>query len=223
MRFRTDVVDLAAAAGEPVAADDARTLSLGLVTGDRRRRPWRDVCSQLSPDKFVDWPVQGPRTSSWCCEFINRRGGGPLDHHRWWLGSLRLNSDAWGVSEHEHALRSLDHQGCYDGLDLTNIAGVELIFRRVQMIEYAYMRDGALAKIGDGEGGGKKNKGGGKGGRGGGFFDEASVFSGTHRDSGEYMVCPELLDYVSKEVERDASVMKQVRKAREEQRLLHKE
>lgn len=127
-----------------------------------------------------------------------------------------------GVAEHEHALRSLDHQGAYDGLDLTNIAGVELIFRRVQMIEYAYMRDGAMGKPADGEGGNKK-KGGGKGGRGGGFFDESSVFSGTHRDSGEFMVCPELLDYVSKEVERDASVMKQVRKAREEQRLLHKE
>jgi len=30
------------------------------------------------------------------------------------------------------------------------------------------------------------------------------------------MVAPELLDYVSKEVEKDASVMKQVRKPREE-------
>jgi hypothetical protein len=30
------------------------------------------------------------------------------------------------------------------------------------------------------------------------------------------MVCPELLEYVSKEVERDASAMKHVRKAREE-------
>ena len=33
------------------------------------------------------------------------------------------------------------------------------------------------------------------------------------------MVCPDLLDYVSKEVEREAAVMKQVRKAREERAL----
>ena len=37
---------------------------------------------------------------------------------------------------------------------------------------------------------------------------------------GEAMIAPSLLDYVAKEVERDASVMKQVRKAREERRLL---
>ena len=211
-----------AAPPEPVPVDDARTLSLDLGVGGRRRRQWRDICVQFSPETFADWPVQGPRTTAWCCEFINRRGGGPLDHHRWWLGSMRLGADAWGVSEHEHGLRALDHYGCYDCLDLTHSAGVELMLRRVQMVEYAYMRDGAASSAGQGEAG-KKNKGGGKGGRGAGFFDESSVFSGTHRDSGEFMVCPELLDYVSKEVERDASVMKQVRKAREEQRLLHKE
>ena len=34
------------------------------------------------------------------------------------------------------------------------------------------------------------------------------------------MVAPELLEYVSKEIEKDASIMKQIRKAREERRLL---
>ena len=50
------------------------------------------------------------------------------------------------------------------------------------------------------------------------LLDEAGVFSGTHRETGEAMVAPELLDYVAKEVERDASVMKQIRKAREERK-----
>ena len=45
---------------------------------------------------------------------------------------------------------------------------------------------------------------------------ESSVFTGSHREHGDAMICPELLDYVAKEVERDASIMKQVRKAREE-------
>lgn len=36
------------------------------------------------------------------------------------------------------------------------------------------------------------------------------------KGAGDVMVCPELLEYVSKEVERDASAMKHVRKAREE-------
>lgn len=49
---------------------------------------------------------------------------------------------------------------------------------------------------------------------------KAAVFAGNHRDSGHYMVCPDLLEYVGRKIERDASVLKQVRKAREETRLL---
>ena len=45
---------------------------------------------------------------------------------------------------------------------------------------------------------------------------ESTVFSGTHREFGDVMVCPELVEYVSKEVEREASIMKQVRKACEQ-------
>ena len=43
---------------------------------------------------------------------------------------------------------------------------------------------------------------------------------GRHREAGETMVSPDLLDFVAREVERDASVLKQVRKAREERRAL---
>lgn len=45
---------------------------------------------------------------------------------------------------------------------------------------------------------------------------EASIFSGSHKQYGDSMVSPALLEYVAKEVESEASVMKQVRKAREE-------
>ena len=62
----------------------------------------------------------------------------------------------------------------------------------------------------------------GVGGRGGAFFDEAFVVTGIHRDFDEFKIGSELLDYWSKEFKRDASVMKQVRKAHEEQWLLHR-
>ena len=45
---------------------------------------------------------------------------------------------------------------------------------------------------------------------------------GANRDYGEVMVAPVLLDHVAKEFERDAAVLKQVRKAREERRLANK-
>ena len=37
-----------------------------------------------------------------------------------------------------------------------------------------------------------------------------------HREYGDVMIAPELLEYVSKEIAKDASIMKEVRKAREE-------
>ena len=115
-----------------------------------------------------------------------------------------------------------------------------MIMRQAQLVEYACTQDSAFAYGGpsgpsgggeaakeeaDGEKGNKK-----KGKKGGGrdsdmragLLQEAVVFAGSHRDAGEYMIAPSLLDYVAKEIERDASVMKQVRKAREERRLLHR-
>ena len=47
------------------------------------------------------------------------------------------------------------------------------------------------------------------------MVDETAAFGGDHRHTVEAMVCPSLLDHVASEVERDANVMKQVRKARD--------
>ena len=136
-----------------------------------------------------------------------------MDHHRWWLQVYSLDKTMWGVDIHETGMRALEQFGCYDGLDLPNSAGLEVILRQCQLAEYVYVQESGF----NDQGKGKRGKGGGSKARAG-LLDEASVFTGTHRDSGETMICPELLDYVAKEVERDASVMKAVRKAREERR-----
>ena len=51
------------------------------------------------------------------------------------------------------------------------------------------------------------------------MYDEGSIFLGSHKEFGDVMVAPSLLDYVAQEVEREVAVMKQVRKAREERSL----
>ena len=51
---------------------------------------------------------------------------------------------------------------------------------------------------------------------------EANIFSGGHKEFGDCMVAPSLLDYVAKEVEGEAAVLKQVRKAREERAAANK-
>jgi hypothetical protein len=117
----------------------------------------------------------------------------------------------WGVMEHENLMKVLDKIGRFDGLDLSNIAAAEMAFRRVQLIEYFYSDKGP----GGGKGSGK-NKDKDKKHEDLSYKSEAAIFTGTHREFGDVMVAPDLLEYVSKEVERDAAVLKQVRKAREE-------
>ena len=50
--------------------------------------------------------------------------------------------------------------------------------------------------------------------------DEASYSSRVHRMAGEAMICPELVEWVGKELGCDMEAQKQMRKAREEAKLL---
>lgn len=192
------------------AGGDARLMPVSFHGKVRRRRAWRDVVALLSAVLFEGWPVPGPRTVAWCARYLDRRGGGPLDHHHWWRANHALRADDWGVAEHETGLLAIELAGGYDGMDITNVAALEVMMRRAQLVEYAYSdRRNDKGK----KGGGKDSKN---------DKSEAAVFSGIHRKTGEMMVAPELLEYVhvSREIEKDASIMKQIRKAREERRLL---
>ena len=182
----------------------------------------------------MGWYIWGPRTSFWRCKLIDRRQGGPLDHFRFWKATLELSAGDYGVNDCEAGMRAIYTMACWDGLDLPDIAGVEQIFRKCQMYEYVYVMDrdphhaAASSTEGAADTAGKnKKKGGGRGrGAGGsgllsfGFIDEGAVFTGLSRDHGDNMICPLLLEHVAKEVERDALVLKQLRKACEEQRAL---
>ena len=48
---------------------------------------------------------------------------------------------------------------------------------------------------------------------------EQQLFTGKHKEYGNVMISPELLAYVAQEAEKEVSVMRQVRKAREERAL----
>ncbi|CAK0878632.1 unnamed protein product, partial [Prorocentrum cordatum] len=147
------------------------------------------VAVKVQQVEFKDWPMPGPRTVLWCVQFVDRRGGGPIDHHRWWVAHLKLSNTDFGVQEHEHGMRAFQFFGEYDQIDLPNLVGLEVVLRRCQVIEFHYE---------------KKNKGGKANEQAQGVTrDEAAYFSGSHRLGGEVMICPELVEGVSKEIGRD--------------------
>ena len=157
---------------------------------------------------FNVWPIPGPRIADWCVDFVNRRRGGAIDHLRFWVFSNQLYPGMWGMREQDAAFKNLDLAGSYDGLDIPISAGLGHLMRRARLIEFTYSDRGPAPPTGY-----KPGKGGTKGSAG--AFGESNILMGRHRLHGDVVICPGLFDYITKETEREASVMKQVRKARE--------
>ena len=220
------------------AAADARLMDIEATGEGRKRILFRDAVAQMTEEGFKDWPIDGPRTVLWCCQFIDRKRGGPLEHYQQWVSRNGLSVSDYGVTHYQSIMRMLDTLVCWDQVDAPNLSGVEVALRQVQLYEYSYaMEADARDSAGPANGpsaesageGGPSPKAKAKGKKGGhqsrgfikmGFVDEAAVFAGTAKHDGMMMVCPLLLDHVAKEVERDTSILKQVRKAREERRAL---
>ena len=187
-------------AAEP--APDAQVLPIKMgVRG--RNREWLAVVDDCEEEAFPDFPLPGPRTSSWCLHFLRRRHT-PVDHHLMFKQMARLNADAWGVQEHEQIMRLLELGGEYDQLDLSNCAWAEAALRRAQTIEWVYHEKLREQDYGGGE---RLSP------------EEASAFSGVSRAGDHMMVAPALLAHVRTVVETDVNIMKSVRKAREEREL----
>ena len=179
---------------------DARVISV--KSGPRgRHRTFQDYIDAINQEDFPDFPVTGPRTAGWCLEFLRKRHN-PSDHHLTFRTTARLQSDQWGVQEHEHLMKLVEFGATYDQVDLSNLAMGEAIFRRAQTIEWAYHD-----KLRDMESAAPKERL---------SPEELSAFSGLDRTGDHLMVAPSLLDHVKGVVEKDAAIMKNIRKAKEE-------
>lgn len=201
------------------AAGDAR---LGVVAGvgGRQTRQWREAVAEIGPVEFLDFAIPGPRSVAWCSRFLDRKAGGPRDHHKWWKAANRLSDDMWGVVEHSLIMQALDLGARFDALDIANLACFELLARKAQMVEYSVLGEGdrAGAQRRDRVEGGRQ-EGAGQGRRPVVAHRRRSHLPRTTQRIRGLHGGPDLMEYVSKEVEREASIMKQVRKAREERHL----
>ena len=116
--------------------------------------------------------------------------------------TAKLQPEQWGVQEHEQCMRYLELAGEYDQLDLVNCAFAEAVLRRAQTIEWVYhdrLREADLGAT-------KERL----------SPEEMSAFSGLSKAGDLLMVSPDLLEHVKTVVEKDAGIMKNIRKARGE-------
>jgi len=185
--------------------DDPRVLELQNLGGTGMRgRLFIEGAKECVEVAAKDWPVEGPRTMSWILKYYRRRGKEPTDHSTFWKQvTTKLDEGAYGVEEH-FALSEIIRDAIeYDQLDVCNLASMERIGRRIQMIEYHWRAKADLKRVletPDGK------------------LDPLTkdLFAGNRSETGILLVAPEMLQYLKKETTEETDKAKAERKLREE-------
>eukprot|EP00435_Cladocopium_sp_Y103_P029330 s787_g7.t1 len=170
-------------------------------------RPLAEVVAETVEYK-VDWKIAGPRTSRWCLSYLVIEGLGFEAHHERFRQLCKLDVTTWGVMEHFQLSMILRQLIQVDMVNGYNCLGIELIFRRLQTIEYAHSEKAREAE--------SKSVGGKL------TLEEQFTFGSMVRQAGTLMIAPILLEHVKAEVEKDVLLQKNLRKAREERELARK-
>lgn len=158
-----------------------------------------------SKEYDLGWKLSGPKTAMWCLNYLAVEGLGLEGHHERFRQVCKLDSGSWGVQEHFQHSMVLRHLLQVDCLNGGSSLGIELLFRRLQTIEYAHSEKAreSEAKLA----GGKL------------ALEEQFVFGSVVRHAGTLMISPSLLSHVKEETEREVQLAKNIRKAKEEREL----
>ena len=192
----------AAAAAAGNSEDDARTLPITRDHDGKRFKEFREGALACKTCEFDDWPVEGPRTLKWVLGFILENGATPMGMHQTWRTNCRMQPGDGPVVEHEGWCRVLQLLISYDQLDGANLAACELIGRNIQRIQEKHKEKLISSSGDDGMGG------------------ETSLFMGmTHGSRAGLCVSPALQQWMGKQLQEEAILTKERRKAREERAL----
>ena len=126
----------AAAGTDP--STDARVLPVLRDACRRRYRGFREGVGALSESNWADWPVVGPLTVLWRLQFIMQHFTHPDQRHSRWISDCKLSYNDMGATEHQSIMRFVSFAMTYDQLDMPQLASMELLLRRAQMIELRY-------------------------------------------------------------------------------------
>ena len=173
-------------------------VSNALGQPERSLKEVATACNEVA----VKWTLQGPRTSRWCVNYLAIEGLGFEGHHERLRTVTKADSSSWGIQEHFQVSMSLRQALLVDQLDGFNLLSVEVQFRRLQTIEFSYAEK--AREMESKAVGGRLS------------LEEQTTFGGLTRQFATLMVCPDLLEHVKAETEKEASLAKNLRKAREE-------
>ena len=179
---------------------DARVLEVSRDASGLRHKDFRSALEELTTSEWSGWPLTGPRTARWCLQYILDTDGAPRSRHTRWKRDANLGASDPGVMEHELILRAVEHAIVFDQINITEMACFELLLRRAQLTEFKH-REAMLRSEGGDE-------------------EDSFLYLGVSSTRGQVMMCPELEEFVSSQLQREGSVMKERRKLTEERELV---
>jgi len=193
---------------DAAAVDDVRILDMKYAKdGVTRKRTFATaVDDSFEPAKRpADWPIRGPMSSLWLVTQMQEANTTPKQRHFWWRQVLGLQSGDVGVDDHYFLSELVELALCYDQLNAGTSATLEAISRRYQLHEE--INSEALKFADAGEGNYE-------------WAEERRLFLGAPQSRASALVMPALKEHISSEVAKEAAIMKERRKAREERALL---
>ena len=173
------------------AGEDVRTMQITYNANGERVRNFKDAIGEMVQCSFEDFPLE-PRT---CLEYLRAVGTVAetcYGQHLAWVQQAKIPDSNRAIHEDEILARALDLCVSYDCLNPSNLACMELLARRRQLIAQAHSLNPASPS-----------------------YDGADLFLGNQYRAGGGIVVPSLRDHVSKGLHAESQILKERRKLAE--------
>lgn len=176
--------------------DDVRTSSVKFGPDGSRRRNYREAVKSMTEVDFSDWPLEGPRTCAWVAREVARVAEGPRSQHGLWVRGSRIPDGDRAIHEDLVLATIFEMVVCYDCLNVANLASMEVLCRRRQLLVEAHSANPAAPS-----------------------YEGGDYFLGTGSRPGGAIVAPNLASFVSERLRADAAILKEKRKLAEARNL----
>ena len=174
---------------EPTAGDDAlasgdvRTLEVRYGMNGGRQRLFRESVNELHEVEFSDY--LNPRTTLTYRKAVASIAESAAAQHHMWVGSSRIPEGDRSVYKDEVLARILDATVCYEALHVANLACMELVCRRRQLLAEAHSQNPAAPS-----------------------YMGAEHFLGQPYKAGGGIVTPVLAEHVAKRLQAQSQIWK---------------
>ena len=128
-------------AAEPPATGGDEATDLRIMTplvrtaAGKRWQTFEKGVERMCEEQLDDWPLENERSVSWLCDYIVLHGSTPDGRQTKWAMEQGIAKDHVGYILHDIVGYCIELAVCYDQIDLANCASFEILGRLYQLLE----------------------------------------------------------------------------------------